>query len=179
MMDRFNSMKNPKKLLILGCGGHGRAVAEVALDCGYTQVAFLDDNDTNALGKIEDMDRYVSEYPVSFVGIGNAKLRNELLQRLERLGYEIATLIHPTAYVSRSAVLGKGTVVEPHAIVNTGTSIGCGGILSVGSIVDHDAKIGVCCQIDTGAIVKSGGFVGDFMKIEAGQVVPGYEAVRV
>lgn len=29
-----------KNLLIIGAGGHGRVVAEVAEDCGYTQVVY-------------------------------------------------------------------------------------------------------------------------------------------
>lgn len=32
-----------KKLLIIGAGGHGQVVAEVAEDCGYQEIAFIDD----------------------------------------------------------------------------------------------------------------------------------------
>lgn len=41
-----------KKLLIIGAGGHGKVVAEVASACGYDNVKFLDDNSPEAIGKI-------------------------------------------------------------------------------------------------------------------------------
>ena len=42
-------------LLIIGAGGHGKVVAEVAEACGYENIAFLDDNSPEAIGKISDM----------------------------------------------------------------------------------------------------------------------------
>ena len=33
-----------KSLLIIGAGGHGKVVAEVAAACGYDNISFLDDN---------------------------------------------------------------------------------------------------------------------------------------
>ena len=41
-----------KKLLIIGYGGHGKVVREIAEDIGYTDIAFLDDNNNEAIGKI-------------------------------------------------------------------------------------------------------------------------------
>ena len=41
-----------KNLLIIGAGGHGRVVAEVAAACGYENISFLDDNSPEAIGKI-------------------------------------------------------------------------------------------------------------------------------
>lgn len=33
-----------KSLLIIGAGGHGRVVAEVAADLGYERIDYIDDN---------------------------------------------------------------------------------------------------------------------------------------
>ena len=118
-------MKNINKgLLIIGAGGHGKVVKEVAEAVGYDKIAFLDDNSEEAVGKIADSKQFVQEYQAAFVGIGNNKFRNELLQRLEQEGYEIPVLLHPTAYISKTAVIGKGTVVEPKAIVNANSKVG-------------------------------------------------------
>lgn len=118
------------KLLILGAGGHGKVVKEVAESivdssgkCVYEQIEFLDDKNKEAIGKIEDIEKFVGEFDHAFVGIGNNKLRGKLINRLERAGYKIPVLIHPTAYVSRSAEIRKGTVIEPKAIVKAGISV--------------------------------------------------------
>ena len=33
-----------KKIVIIGASGHGKVIADIALRCGYDEVAFLDDN---------------------------------------------------------------------------------------------------------------------------------------
>ena len=162
-----------RKLLIIGAGGHGKVVAEIAESLGYREIAFLDDNHPAAIGKIEEMETFIRQYSDAFVGIGNNRLRGELLQRLSECGYRIPTLIHPTAYVSRSASIGAGTLVEPMAIVNANSCIGDGCIISVGAIVDHDASIGQCCHINAGAVISAGSAVEELQKIDAGEVVKG------
>ena len=163
-----------KSLLIIGAGGHGKVVKEIAEALGYTNIAFLDDNNAEAIGKIADSKAFVNQFQEAFVGIGNNKFRDELLSRLEQEGFTIPVLIHPTAYVSKSAVIGKGTLVEPMAIVNANSKIGTGCIISVGSIVDHDAVLEDCVHVNAGAICKAGSFVSKETKLEAGQVVKGY-----
>lgn len=167
-----------KSLLIIGAGGHGKVIKEIAQDIGYERIAFIDDNSQEAIGKIDDLHQFL-EYQEAFVGIGNNHKRNELLRKLEQLGYEIPVLVHPTAYVSRSAVIEKGTVIEPKAIVNAHTTIAEGTIISVGAIVDHDVTLGKCVHINAGAIVKAGGKVKDYEKLEAGQVRLGYPQSQV
>ena len=163
-----------KSLLIIGAGGHGRVVKEVAEALGYDKIAFLDDNSVEAIGKIADSKSFVQEYQAAFVGIGNNKFRNELLQRLEQEGFKIPVLLHPTAYISKTAVIGKGIVLEPKAIVNANSRVGVGCIISVGAIVDHDVVLEACVHVNAGAICKAGSFVVKETKVDAGQVVKGY-----
>lgn len=163
-----------KKLLILGCGGHGHVVAEIAETLGYTEIAFLDDRCREAIGKIADMARFTAQYSEAFVAIGNNRTRCALTEQLERCGYRIPTLIHPSAYISRSAVLEAGCVAEPLSVVNTNSRIGKGCILSAGAIVDHDVSVGQYCHINTGTIIKAGAVVDAFCRAEAGAVILGY-----
>ena len=163
-----------KNLLIIGAGGHGKVVKEIAEALGYTQIAFLDDNSTEAIGKIAESKAFLKDYQEAFVGIGNNKFRSELLARLEQEGFIIPVLIHPTAYISQTATIEKGTVVEPKAIVNANSKVGKGCIISVGAIVDHDVVLEECVHVNAGAICKAGSFVAKETKLEAGQVVKGY-----
>lgn len=169
-----------KSLLILGAGGHGKVVKEVALamknasEKVYDRVDFLDDNSGEAIGRISEAVLYKNQYDEAFCGIGNNQFRKNILEKLAVLGYKIPVLIHPTAYVSNTAIIEKGTVVEPKAIVNANTTVGSGSIISVGAIVDHNVIIGDYCHINAGAICKAGSKLEACIKLEAGEVVKGY-----
>lgn len=167
-------------LLIVGAGGHGKVVKKVAEAVGiYGKIDFVDDHSPDAVGKIGDLEVLHEHYDFAFVGIGNNRLRGELMHKLEDIGYEIPVLIHPTAYVSRSAAIEKGTVVEPKALVNANSHVGAGCIISVGAIVDHDVVLGECVHANAGAIVKAGAIVEGERKLEAGEVVLGYKEAIV
>lgn len=169
-----------KRLLIVGGGGHGKVVKEVAEAIGkYDGIDFADDNSPDAVGKISDLEELRKHYDSAFVGIGNNHLRGELIHKLEEIGYKIPVLIHPTAYVSKSARIEKGTVVEPKALVNANTYVGEGCIISVGAIIDHDVELGECVHANAGSIVKAGATVESERKLEAGEVVLGYETAIV
>lgn len=176
-MDRRGSSKlllSMKKLLIIGAGGHGRVVGEVAEACGY-EIAFLDDQPgEGVIGTVSDIDGVKNSFDEFFVGIGNNSKRQALQEELEQKGLSIATLVHPTAYISPTAFINAGAVIEPRAIVNTNSVIGKGCIISVGAIVDHDADIGAYVHVNAGAICKGGARVEPGTKLEAGEVVHGF-----
>lgn len=162
-------------LLIIGAGGHGHVCAEVAQACGYDKIDFLDDNPgEGVVGSIEGLELWLDQYDEYFVGIGSNEFRRHLIGRLEKNGVRIATLIHPSAYISPRAKIGAGTIIAPKAAVNTNSVIGKACILSIGAIVDHDANIGDFAHINAGAICKGGSVVEAGKKLEAGEVVRGY-----
>lgn len=170
-----------KKLLILGAGGHGKVVREVAVSMlnadgnhMYETVDFLDDVANIAVGKIADLENFKNHYDSVFCGIGNNEIRKQLLEMAEKMGFTIPFLIHPSAYVSPTAKIEAGTVIEPNAIVNTNAVIRRGCIVSAGAIVDHDAVVGAFSHVNIGAIVKASARVDSGRKLEAGEVVLGY-----
>lgn len=122
-------------LLILGAGGHGRVVREVAeATRQYENIAFLDDNtgQSDVLGKLSDYDKFTGQFDYAFVAIGNAVARKKY-QELLMDRYEIATLIHPAAHISPSVSVGRGTVVMAGAVIQTKSTIGVGCIISAGA----------------------------------------------
>ena len=160
-------------LLIIGAGGHGHVVAEIAYALGYS-VSFLDDKSPEAVGTISEMQKYINQYDALFIAIGNNALRKQLTEKAAASDIRPVTLIHPSAYISMSATIGEGTVIAPHAVVHTNCSIGKGCILSVGAIVDHDAVVEPFVHMDAGSICKSGGRIETGRKLGAGEVVLGY-----
>ena len=157
-----------KQLVILGSGGYGHTVADVAEQLGYN-ILFLDDSlPDHPLSSFVD---FIGEGVEFIPAFGNNAFRLEWLTRLEAKGAQIATLIHPTAYVSPTATINPGTVILPHAIVNTDVVINRGCIINLGAIVDHGCIIEEGVHVCLGAIVKGENHLPRCIKIEAGEVV--------
>lgn len=51
-----------KSLLIIGAGEYGHLVKELAEDCGYGKIAFLDDNSSEAIGTVADATKWKDDY---------------------------------------------------------------------------------------------------------------------
>ena len=167
-----------KKLIICGAGGHGKVCADCAEQMGYTDIEFLDDLKSGdrvlkfpVSGRFDDIREYDKTDAEVFVAIGNNKLRCEMLKRFSEDGFAIATLVHPSAVVSKYAKVGEGVLVMPGAIINAGTQIGFGAIINTGVRVDHDCKIGVCAHLSPGAVLSGTVEVGDFSWLCSGSVV--------
>ncbi len=150
----MNNTHNKKNVVILGAGGHAYVIADIISAMGEKVVAFLDDDQQNnkRSGSISD---YVKFKNAEFIiGIGNADIRESLANSLNVKWF---TAIHPSAIISPSAVLGKGTVVMPNAVINARAVIGNHCIINTGAIVEHDNIISDYVHISVGA--KLGGTV--------------------
>lgn len=162
-----------KRLLILGAGGFGRTVADIARQSGrYEFVCHLDDRaGEGVLAPLARFAEFAGEGTEMLPAIGANALRLSWCERLQNAGVPVATLIHPKAYVSPEATIEAGSIVLPMAIVNTATHIGKACIINCGSIVDHGCVIEDGCHICLGAIVKAENRIASCTKIEAGIVV--------
>lgn len=159
-------------LLILGAGGYGHVVREIAEESGiFDKIDFLDDSSPLAIGKFGDAEKFLKGYPNAVVALGNAELRLGYIEKLRAAGFQIPAIISPKAYVSKSAKIGNGTIVEPFSAVNANSEVGIGVLLRCGSVIDHNAKVGDFCYIDCGVVVKANNSVGFKIKIAANSVV--------
>lgn len=165
-------------LLVLGAGGHGRVVAETAYDTGkWDRIAFLDDYLLESqlglpiLGKTEDAVMYQKDYPDAAVAIGNNALRINILNKLVSWGFHIPPIIHPTAFISRSAQIGLGTVVFPQCAVNTGAKIGRGCIINTSVSIDHDCLLGQGVHLSPGVHLAGEVKIGDYCWLGTGSSV--------
>lgn len=160
------------RLIILGAGGYGRTIADIAAQMGY-DVAFLDDDSRadDVLGKCEDFARFMDENAFFYPAFGRNEMRLSWLYRLIAAGCPIPTLIHPTAYVSPTAKVEPGAVILPHAIVNANCEVKAGCIVNCGAIVDYGCVLEEGVHVCLGAIVKAENRIPRRMKVEAGEVV--------
>jgi len=164
-----------RRLIILGAGGYGRTVADVARQTGrYAAVAHLDDAAAGAeiLGACADFPRFQDDATEFYPAFGDNRRRVEWLERLEMEGCCLATIVHPRAYVSPTATLAAGCVVLPFAVVNTGCALAWGCIVNCGAVIDHGCVLEEGVHVCLNATVKAENHLPAFLKVEAGQVVP-------
>ncbi len=167
-----------KSIAIMGASGHCKVVAEIALDNGYDNIVFVDINPTiDMLGEYPvadedtDLDNFINEKYDFIVGIGDAKIRRKVQEKLVAKGANIVTLIHPNATVAYDVKIGAGTVVMAGAVINPGTKIGDGCIINTSSSVDHDNTIGDYVHISVGSHTAGTVAIGDNSWLGIGAVV--------
>lgn len=163
-------MTMDKNLILIGGGGHCKSLIDVAENAGYTVLGVLDMPedigteilDTKVIGTDDDIPSFVdrAEFLISVGFIKDPSIRIRLFDRVKAAGGKLATLVASTAYVSKYATLGEGTVVMHHAVVNAGASIGRNVILNSFSNISHESIIGDQCHISTGALVNGNCRVG-------------------
>ncbi|MGF0019626.1 hypothetical protein [Sporofaciens sp. SGI.106] len=157
-----------KRLVILGAGGYGRTVADVAHQLGYSTIILDDANPAHPLSSFQS---YINPTTSFIPAFGNNTFRLEWINRIEENGGQLAKLIHSTAYISPTATISPGCVILPHAIINTDVVVGKGCIINLGAIVDHGCILEEGVHICLGAIVKGENRIERLSKIEAGEVV--------
>lgn len=140
-------------LYIYGNGGHAKVVADIARANDYDDLIFLDD--FNGMKFSPNL----AKHPV-IIAIGNATARERLQRFVVRSGFELATLIHPSAIIANSVTIGAGSVVMPRAIINASSIIGKGVIINSGAIVEHDCVVGDFAHICPGVAMAGGVSVG-------------------
>lgn len=152
-----------KSLLIVGYGGYGQVVKEIAAMQGYDRIDFIDDNNPQAVGTTKQIEQLEAQYDGSIVAIGNPELRNLFFERLKNP----VTLIHPSAVISDSASIGAGCVIEAGAVVNTSSVVKSGCFICAGAVVNHNAVVSEFCQVDCNAVVCAGAEVPAETKVES------------
>ena len=158
-----------KSLLIIGAGQYGRLVKELAEDCGYEKIDFLDDNSPFAIGKLSEADAWKADYQEFIVAIGNSEVRERVVALLERT-FSLATLIHPSAVVSRSALVAAGCIIEAGVVVQSEACLGKACIVNAGAVVNHNSVVGAFAQVECNAVVAARAEVPDGTKVACGSV---------
>lgn len=160
-------------LLILGAGGFGHMIQETARLLGYEDVVFLDDavKEPDVVGKCCDYEDFREKYDTAVAALGDNNMRLYWTEKLMEAGYQVPAIIHPSAVVSPSAVIGNGTFVMQRAVVNTHTVIEHGVLVNSGAVVDHDSLVARGAHIGLGSVVKANCNISPKQKVEAGEVI--------
>jgi sugar O-acyltransferase (sialic acid O-acetyltransferase NeuD family) len=172
-------MQECECLVILGCGGHARSVADVALAAGYRRLIFIDDHARRG-------ERLLG-YPVEralpgtmpgawrwIAAAGDNGLRQRQLAAAADNGWgtdALVTLIAPTATIGSGAGIGAGSFVGHHAHIGPLAQIGAGVIVNTGAVIEHDCVVGDHAHVSVHATVAGKSRIGARCFICAGATV--------
>ena len=169
-------------IFVFGAGGHGKVVADILRARSMPFRGFLDDSAARAsaviggmpvLGGFEALRAFLAESRrVSIaLAIGANPVRAALGTRLEELGIELLTLVHPSAVISPSATLGPGTVVMANASINADATIGKGAIVNTGAVIEHDVVLGDWSHVSPRGALGGGARLGHMSQLGIGGTV--------
>jgi sugar O-acyltransferase (sialic acid O-acetyltransferase NeuD family) len=158
------------RVMILGAGGHGRALCEAARDAGFEVAGFLDARAPMpaVLGLPVLGVEAVHHGTPLLIGVGDNGARLALALRLNAI---LPVLLHPSAIRARSAELAEGAVAMPRVVLGAQARIGRLALVNTGAIVEHDVEVGEGAHVAPGAVLCGGVRVGTRALVGAGAVV--------
>jgi sugar O-acyltransferase (sialic acid O-acetyltransferase NeuD family) len=174
---------NKLSLILIGAGSHARSCIDVIEQQGQYQVAGLvglpEQKHIQQLGYAVfafdgELDELAKSYQYALVSIGHiqtAENRIRLYNEATQRGFQFPVICAPTAYVSRHAKVGAGSIVMHGAIVNAGARVGNNCIINTGAVIEHDSIVDDHCHISTGAILNGGVSIGTGSFVGSGCVV--------
>ena len=175
MVEHDNFTRPPvdcRRILVVGAGGFGREVLQWlnhAWPDAMSRVAgFLSDDPDRLAGRRVPRPIVgratgfaVAEGDYFVLGIGVPDARRRVAESLVEAGARFLTLVHPTAVVAPSAVIGVGAVICPFCVVSDSVSVGRWALLNYHSSVGHDASVGDYAVLSPYATLGGGALVAD------------------
>lgn len=153
------------RMIVIGGGGHGKVVAELAGLAGHSVIGFVDGGQpagARILGlpvlgdeQLLEDGAFLREHAF-VVAIGAQATRRRLALSLLERGAALASLVHPRAVLAPSARLGCGSVVAAAAVVGTEARIGRFCIVNSNATVDHETALADGVQVCPGANLAGG-----------------------
>ena len=167
-----------KKLAIIGAGGHGKVVGEIALLNQYDTIDFFDDKISEIknfpfgiVGNIELLKKNLKNYDDFFVAIGDNVIRCDKISWLKKEKKNIVSLIHPKSTVSEFSSIEAGSCVMANAVINPGALIKEGVIINSSASIDHDCLIEDYAHISPNCSLSGKVSIGKFTHLGTGTSV--------
>ncbi|MDP8222828.1 MAG: biotin/lipoyl-containing protein [Candidatus Lernaella stagnicola] len=169
-----------KPVMIYGAG-RGAVTLKECLDTDrdVQVVCFVDDDPQHPLW-LKGLPVYHRDRLAEIVTRGVSYLATEIAAGVVRLrirelcderGLHLINAVHPRAFVSPSATLGRGNFIKAGAVVATGTVVGDCCVIDNGAIVAHDNILDDACHLTPGVSLGSGIRVGSLAIVGIGAAV--------
>ena len=169
------------KTVIIAASGHGKVVLDILQQNKNIEITgFVDDDPTlygksvngvPVIGDFSIISNIIEKVDCGIVAIGDNHIRAEFFKKLQDIGVQIITAIHPAAIIAKTATVGNGIVVAANAVINPSAEIGDNSIINTGATVDHDNFIADHVHISPGANLAGNVSVGEYSHIGIGAAI--------
>ncbi len=155
-------MSIPRRLAIIGSGGHASSLKDAATSAGFTVIGFFITETLDQEGSSSDHKALESLdfNSVSLaLGIGTNFTREKVFAAMKEKfpAAQFPPIVHSSAWVSPQAHLGPASAVLAQAAVGPGAHVGVGALINTGGSLDHDSRLGDFASLGPGA--RTGGNV--------------------
>lgn len=171
-----------KKLIIIGAGGMGRTMYDLAREsrgyCDEFEIrGFIDDNLSaldgfenypSILGPIQNYQPSADEIFVCSIG---GESRKKCIENIENRGGNFYTLIHHTARIGTNVQMGRGNLIGAFTTVAADAYIGNHNFIQSYTIIGHDVRIGSWNRIDSHVMIIGGIHIGNSNMIHTSAVI--------
>lgn len=156
------------KLYLYGASGHAKVIRDIVEACGDSVVGLFDDNfDVNEFQDLAVAHHFCGESPV-MISIGSNRVRKHLANTLRTT---FSTVVHPSAIISKRAIIGEGSVIMQGAIIQSEAKIGKHCIINTGASIDHECRIENYVHVSPHSTLCGNVTVGEGTWIGAGTTV--------
>ncbi|WP_180168104.1 acetyltransferase [Acinetobacter sp. YH12035] len=169
-----------KNLLILGAGGFGHAIAEIAqiLD-RWECIYFVDDRWPkqkqagcySIISNIKNLESIDYNNFDAIVAVGNNQVRQKWHHLILDLAIPLTRIIHPNTVISPSVKIGQGVCIMAGCVIGANTIIQDGVILNIGTLLDHDVIVGNFAHLSVGVKVASNNIIPASTFLEVGSIM--------
>ncbi|MYL69904.1 acetyltransferase [Halobacillus litoralis] len=169
-------------IFLIGDGGHSKVIQDIIHAEGKHKVigVFDDKYKSEAIrkgvlsGPVHSVFERMQENAGFVLAIGNNRIRKNLVEQLQINTTRFISVIHPTAIVSPSATIGRGTVVMPKVVVNANAIVSDHCILNTGSTVEHNCFVNHFTHVSPSATLTGQVYLGEGVDIgAAATIIPG------
>jgi sugar O-acyltransferase (sialic acid O-acetyltransferase NeuD family) len=168
-----------EKIVILGTSFFAPEVLDLIDDTGkYEVTAFVENWDKEKINQpllgrpvvwIDDAAPLASSHK-AVCSLGTTH-RQKFIQQARTLGFQFATIIHPTARLSNRSTAGEGSILSAGVIVASNTKIGNHVIINRGSLIGHNTVIHDYVTISPGANIAGVVTIGEASYVSIGAIV--------
>lgn len=174
---------NPENIIIFGAGGHAKTVIGV-LECGekWQLSGLVVDDDNLSSGKrvlgYEILGNR-SAFPIlqskgivkGFVAVGDNIARAEIAVSMQKSGFSLVNIVHPSACIMKDVIVCEGTFINAFCIIGAECRVGLSAIIQPQTSLGHESFIGDYVQFSPGVHIGGKVRIGDRSFFGPGAVV--------
>jgi UDP-perosamine 4-acetyltransferase len=168
--------KSNDPVVVLGGGGHAKVVVDILEEMGLYEIMGLVTKDAIGTlpgykvlgddGVLPDLlAQGVTRAAMGIGGFTTNSLRRQVYERAKSLGFEMVTVVHPSAVIAGGVSIGEGSVIFPGVVLNTQVRVGENVVVATGSTVDHETVV------EANALISAGVTVGANVIIQEGALL--------